>query len=466
MHPTSSLQVVVGLGKTGVSCVRYLVAQGENVAINDSRTDPPGLTELRQQFPTIPLSLGKFDADLCSQASQIIVSPGIPLETPAIARAIAKGIPAIGDIELFAQRATAPVVAITGSNGKSTVTTLVGEMAKHAGKRVAVGGNLGTPALDLLTTPEPDLYVLELSSFQLETTYSLAPHAAALLNISEDHMDRYHHSMQAYLAAKQRIYQRCHTAIVNRDDPTTWQSLSLPHRISFGLDAPKTGHYGLRVGSSQSAGGSRTAPTMMAKGIDEQWYLARGNTLLIATRELTIKGRHQQANALAALALGEAAGLPLPAMLDALRNFHGLAHRCQWVATYHGVEWYNDSKATNVSAAQAAIEGLGAEIAGKLIVIAGGIGKQADFAPLRTSMHRYVRTLILIGQDAPQIETALDGSVAIIHAQTLEHAVSLAQHHAYSGDAVILAPACASFDMFKNFEHRGEAFIAAVKALA
>lgn len=442
---TDSLQVVVGLGKTGVSCVRYLMAQHANVAVTDSRIDPPGLDEIKQQFPNIYFSIGKFDADLCGRASRLIVSPGISLQTPAIATALAKGIPAIGDIELFAQHTTAPIIAITGSNGKSTVTTLVGEMAKSAGKRVGIGGNLGIPALDLLTTPEPELYVLELSSFQLETTFSLAPKAAVLLNLSEDHMDRYA-NIQAYLAAKQRIYQRCHTAIVNRDQPETWQHLSLNRRVSFGLDTPLADQYGLRQ-------------------LDGQWYLAKGDTILLSTRELTIKGRHQLANALAALALGEAAGLPMPAMLDALRNFHGLVHRCQWVATYDGVEWYNDSKATNVNAAQAAIEGLGAEISGKLLVIAGGIGKNADFSPLRTSM-QYVRTLILIGQDAQQIETALTGSVTILHASSLEQAVLLAQQQANRGDAVILAPACASFDMFTNFEHRGEAFMAAVRALA
>lgn len=441
------LQVIVGLGKTGVSCARHLATQGANLAITDSREHPPGLEEVQALTPPIPMSLGEFDAELCNKAGRLIVSPGVSLETPAVANAIAKGIPAIGDIELFALQANAPVIAITGSNGKSTVTTLVGEMARNAGLAAQVGGNLGIPALDLLTIPAPDVYVLELSSFQLETTYSLQPKAAVLLNLSEDHMDRYH-SMTDYLIAKQRIYQRCHTAIINRDDPITWKNLPLKnHVVSFGLDTPLPEQFGLRQ-------------------INDVWYLAKGETALIATRELFIKGRHQLANALASLALGEAIGLPMASMLETLHRFHGLAHRCQWVATYHEVEWYNDSKATNVSAAQAAIEGLGAEVTGKLVVIAGGLGKNADFSPLYKSLQNHARLLILIGQDAPQIAQTLQGSVAIDHAASLEEAVAIAHAKATSGDAVILAPACASFDMFKNFEHRGDAFITAVRTLA
>jgi len=436
----NSIQVVVGLGKTGLSCVRHLVAQNAHVAVTDSREDPPGLAEMRAHFPEVPLSLGHLDTDLCSQAARLIVSPGLSLQEPAIAQATSKGVPAIGDIELFALQAKAPVVAITGSNGKSTVTTLVGEMALKAGLDTHIGGNLGTPALDLLSAKEPDIYVLELSSFQLETTYSLKPQAAVLLNLCEDHMDRYR-NLADYLAAKQRVYQGCHTAIINRDEPNMWISAQ-NNTISFGLDEPQGQNFGLRKG-----------------------YLAKGDTPLIETNTLKIKGRHQLANALAALALGEAVGLPMHAMLAALGDFKGLAHRCQWVASYHGVEWYNDSKATNVGAAQAALAGLGPEITGKLVVIGGGQGKNADFTPLRQTLQNYARCLILIGQDAPLMETALTGSVVIEHANTLEQAIQIAQQNAQSGDAVILAPACASFDMFNNFEHRGEVFMAAVKKL-
>ncbi|HVV69887.1 MAG TPA: UDP-N-acetylmuramoyl-L-alanine--D-glutamate ligase [Gammaproteobacteria bacterium] len=440
------LQVIVGLGKTGLSCAHWLAAHHFNIAVTDSRDNPPGLTELQAQFPLVPVITGHFDTQLCQKASRLIVSPGVSLREPAVAAAIAQGIPAIGDIELFAKAHTAPVIAITGSNGKSTVTTLVGEMARQAGKEVEVGGNLGTPALDLLTSKTTELFVLELSSFQLETTYSLKPAAAVILNLSEDHMDRYD-SMTDYLKAKQRIYAGCATTIINRDDPITWQNLTFEKTLSFGLDEPQEGQFGLR-------------------NVEGNYYLARGTENLLATSNLKIKGRHQLANALAALALGEAVSLPMPAMLEALKNFQGLTHRCQWVAHYHGVDWYNDSKATNVGAAKPAIEGLGADIQGKLVVIAGGLGKNADFSPLKDTMKKYVRQLILIGKDAPLMANALKGSVNIEQASTMEQAVTLAQQQAQPGDAVILAPACASFDMFNNFEHRGEVFMSAVRALA
>ncbi len=443
---SQGLQVIVGLGKTGLSCAKHLAAQGCEIAVTDSRDNPPGLDAIRQEFPTITLSIGQFDAALCAKASRLIVSPGVSLHEPAIAAAIAQGIPAIGDIELFAQAAKAPIVAITGSNGKSTVTSLVGEMAQAAGLNVKVGGNLGTPALELLSAVEPDLYVVELSSFQLETTYSLRASAAALLNISEDHMDRYQ-DFGEYLRAKQRIYQGCAIPIINREDPLTWQNLGLENPISFGLNAPEAENFGL--GQQGDA-----------------WFLMRGQEALIETKAIKIRGRHQLANVLAALALGQAVTLPMSAMISTLRKFQGLPHRCQWVANYHGVDWFNDSKATNVGAAQAAIEGLGKESAGKLIVIAGGLGKNADFTVLRDSMKHYVRLLILIGQDAPLIALALKDSVAIKWAQNMEEAVNIAHQHAVIGEAVILAPACASFDMFANFEQRGEVFMQAVKKLA
>ncbi len=439
MNKTSrSIQVVIGLGKTGLSCVRYLIANNANVAVTDSRENPPGLEEMRAHFPQVPLHLNQLDADLCSQAERLIVSPGVSLEEPAIASAIAKGIPAIGDIELFALAAKAPVIAITGSNGKSTVTTLVGEMALKAGWDTRIGGNLGTPALDLLSTKEPDLYVLELSSFQLETTYSLKPKAAVLLNLCEDHMDRYH-SLADYLAAKQRVYRGCEVTVFNRDEPNTWIQNHTP-TISFGLDEPTEQHFGLHEG-----------------------YLMQGTTPLIKTDTLKIKGRHQLANALAALALGTGVGLPMDAMLSALSDFKGLSHRCEWVATIQNVDWYNDSKATNVGAAQAALAGLGPEIKGKLVVIAGGQGKNADFTPLYQTLQHYARCLILIGQDAAVMEKVLSGSVPIEHAASLEQAVQIAAEIAEAGDAVILAPACASFDMFKNFEHRGDVFMSVLK---
>lgn len=439
------LQVIVGLGKTGLSCLHYLHALGCEIAVTDSRPNPPGLDELKRDFPAVTFSVGQFDAALCARAQQLIVSPGVALAEPAVAAAVNKGIPAIGDIELFVRRATAPIVAITGSNGKSTVTTLVGEMAHAAKLNVKVGGNLGIPVLDLLDD-QADLYVLELSSFQLETTHSLQAAAAVILNLSEDHMDRYN-GLDAYLQAKQRIYNACKVAIINRDDPLIWKNLALTNTVSFGLDIPQENNFGLRQ-------------------INGSWYLAQGEKNLLESRELIIKGRHQMANALAALALGQAVQLPMPAMLNALKVFPGLSHRCQWIATYHGVAWYNDSKATNVASAKASIEGLGMDITGKLIVIAGGQGKNADFSPLRESLKQYARLLILIGQDASMMATALKNSVEIAHANSLETAINMAHAQATSGDAVILAPACASFDMFKNFEHRGDMFVQAVRNLA
>jgi UDP-N-acetylmuramoylalanine--D-glutamate ligase len=436
--------VIVGLGKTSLSCLRYLLKQGitrENIAVTDNREQPPGLNEIQQNFPQLRLSVGRFDEKLLDQAQKIIVTPGVSLQEPAIHKQLLRGIQPIGDIELFAQKANAPIIAITGTNGKSTVTTLVGEMAKTAGLNVKVGGNLGTPALDLLDETT-ELYVLELSSFQLETTYSLKTISATVLNITPDHLDRYQ-SLQDYIDAKQRIYQRCAIPVINREDPISFSGLkNFSRALSFGLNEPQKNQFGLRDN-----------------------YLAYDKENLIAANELQIKGRHQIANALAALALGHAAQIPLAAMLQALKNFRGLIHRCQWLAQIDGVNWYNDSKGTNVNSSLAAITGLGDAIQGKLILIAGGLGKNQDFSPLREPINKYVRSVILIGQDAQQIAAALSKETPIISARTLEEAVTIAKQQARSGDAVLLSPACASYDMFRNFEHRGEVFIAAVKKL-
>jgi UDP-N-acetylmuramoylalanine--D-glutamate ligase len=441
------LKIVIGLGKTGLSCVRYLVQQNVSIAVMDSRTEPPELNEFRQEFPNIPLTLGKFDENIMQQADELIVSPGVSIHEPAIAKQIQAGIPVIGDIELFVRVAKAPIVAITGSNGKSTVTTLLGEMAKTAGLKVCVGGNLGQPVLDFLTEGSPDLYVLELSSFQLETTYSLQAASAVLLNLSEDHLDRYPGGMPEYLAAKQRIYRGCKTAIINRDELSCYEGLQFNSTLSFGLNEPSDHQFGVR----RTPAGE---------------YLAYGSQNLLLSEKLRIKGRHQLANALAALALGQAIHLPMNAMLHALENFTGLPHRCQWVATYNEIAWYNDSKGTNVGAAQAAIQGLGTDSTGKIILIAGGLGKGADFSVLGETVAKYVRAVVLIGKDAPIIEQALRPSqVPLINASSLQEAVSIAATQAQAGDAVLLSPACASYDMFQNFEHRGEVFMNLVQHL-
>jgi UDP-N-acetylmuramoylalanine--D-glutamate ligase len=436
-----NLRTVVGLGKTGISCVRYLVRQGFEPVVVDSRMNPPGLLELQQSFSTIKTYLGSFDEKLLLQSKELIVSPGVSLSEPAIAACLKQGIKAIGDIELFALVARAPIVAITGSNGKSTVTSLVGEMIQAAGKKDGTGGNLGVPALDLLER-DADFYVLELSSFQLETTFSLRAEAAVVLNISPDHLDRYQ-NVDEYLAAKQRIYGGCRVAVINNDDPLSYANVKLPERvIGFGSSRPQVGDFGISGG-----------------------YLLYGNKKLLPISALKIKGRHNAVNALAALALGTALDLPLVAMLSVLRNFSGLPHRCQWVAKINNVDWYNDSKGTNVGATKSAIEGLGVDNEGKIILIVGGIGKGADFSPLCDTVARLVRTVVLIGKDASLIERALNGTSKILHAKSMADAVAVCAAEAKSGDRVLLSPACASFDMFDNFEHRGEVFVTEVNRL-
>ena len=366
--------------------------------------------------------------------------------TPALQEAARRGTRLSGDIQLFTRHAKAPIVAITGSNAKSTVTTLVGDMARAAGKRVAVGGNLGTPALDLLSD-EVELYVLELSSFQLETTERLGAEVATCLNISEDHMDRYD-GMAQYHLAKHRIFRGARQVVVNRDD-----ALSRPLIAdqvpcwTFGLGKPDFKRFGLI-----EEGGEK--------------YLAFQFETLMPTAELKIRGAHNQSNALAALALGHAVGLPFEAMLDTLRNFAGLPHRCQWVRELRGVGYYDDSKATNVGAALAAIEGLGADIAGKLVLIAGGDGKGADFSALKAPVAKFCRAVVLLGRDAEQIAEALGDAAPLVRVKTLDEAVQRCAELAQGGDAVLLSPACASLDMFKNFEERGRLFARAVEGLS
>ena len=400
----------------------------------DTRANPPG----RQELPaSVELQCGALDADLLCQAELIIASPGIALATPALQAAAAAGVEIIGDIELFVREAKAPIVAITGSNGKSTVTTLVGEMAAEAGIRVGVGGNIGTPALDLLLTP-CDLYVLELSSFQLETTHSLQAAAATILNLSEDHLDRYD-GMAGYLAAKLKVYQGARHILVNRDDAATlpvegtvWQS--------FGLD-------GASYGRVQHQGAL--------------WLAVQGEPQL-PVAELHIVGAHNQMNALAAMALCDAVQVPRGAQLAVLRRFTGLPHRCQFVREHQGVRWINDSKATNVGSTLAAVAGLAESVQGKLILIAGGQGKGQDFAPLQALLGHGIDVMLCFGQDAellcalgPQTERVTDLAAAVARADELTQA----------GDWVLLAPACASLDMFKNFEERGSCFASLVEAL-
>ncbi|MES9844703.1 MAG: UDP-N-acetylmuramoyl-L-alanine--D-glutamate ligase [Candidatus Sedimenticola sp. PURPLELP] len=438
--------LVVGLGKTGLSCARYLAGKGVPVAITDSREQPPGLDELRRDLPDTALFLGGFEAGVFEAADRLVVSPGVPVDQPLIQQAMARGVPVIGDIELFAQEAKAPIAAITGSNGKSSVTTLLGEMARNAGRNALVGGNLGEPALDLLSD-DADLYILELSSFQLETTHTLAPRVATVLNVSADHMDRYS-SLAAYSDTKARIYSNAEVSVLNLDDLRVMGMRgSEGVELFFTLGEPAENTFGLRREEGRV-------------------WLCYEQQSLLAADELRVPGSHNQANALAALAMGHALGLPMPAMVDAVREFKGLAHRTQFVVEHAGVSWFNDSKGTNVGACIAALKGFASTAEeGKTVLIAGGDGKGADFSDLRPVVRDTARAVVLIGQDAGRIADAIGDAVPVATAADMEEAVALAAELACSGDRVLLSPACASFDMFRSYEHRGEVFMATVGRL-
>lgn len=444
MIATNRIKAVIGTGITGLSVARFLVQQQQSFVLLDTRSNPPNLEKIRTEFPGVQLELGELNAETLLHCDEIILSPGVSLETPAIAAAKNAGIPVVGDIELFVRYAKAPIVAITGSNAKSTVTTLVGEMAAKAGIKVAVGGNLGTPALELLAD-DVQLYVMELSSFQLETVTKLNAKVATILNISADHLDRYP-DMRAYILAKLRVYFGAENIVVNRNDVLTHPPLAANTKpVYFGGKAD-FGGFGL------------------IEENDEVW-LAKNLTPLIPVRELKISGKHNVDNALAALALGDAAGIPMPAMIATLQEFRGLHHRCEFVASKKGVDFYNDSKGTNIGATVAAIAGL-ARAPAQLVVIVGGEGKGQDFTELKPVLQKNPAHLVLIGRDAPVIAEAIKDVATIEFASSMVDAVSRAFAKAKVGDAVLLSPACASFDMFKNYEDRGEQFCAAVLALA
>ena len=436
--------LVVGLGKTGLSCVRYLCEKGRDVAVADSRLSPPGLDELRAEWPDLPVYLGEFDADLFAGFNELVVSPGISVAEPAIRGAADKGAVIRGDIDLFSEVADAPIIAITGSNGKTTVTTLVGEMARAAGRRVEVGGNIGTPALELLGRGA-DLYVLELSSFQLETTQELNALAATVLNVSDDHMDRYPDKM-AYFQAKQRIFNGCQNAVVNLDD-----ALSTP----MARDNLRFLCFGFH----------RVNPdTFSTRDDDEGTWITFGFDNLLLAEDLGLMGRHNISNVMAALALGHAAGLPMDVMLETAKRFRGLPHRCEFVRRLGEVDYINDSKGTNVGATAAAIESL-APAGGKIVLIAGGEGKGADFSLLADPVSAHCRAIVLIGADAEIIATALGNRVETVNAADIADAVQTAKKLAEPGDRVLLSPACASFDMFRDYGDRGDRFRQQVEGL-
>lgn len=430
---------VVGLGQSGLSCVRFLLQQGITPLVFDTREAPPQAEQLRHLDKTIELITGPLDIAALVSCDLLVVGPGLDLRTPALQMAADAGIPLVGDADLFAQFATAPVLGITGSNGKSTVTQLTGELLTAAGLNVAVGGNIGIPMLDILAE-DVDVYVLELSSFQLDLMHDLSLHAAALLNISDDHLDRYV-DRSAYAASKHRIYKHTKHAIWNRDQRTTAPlHVPLNQQLSFGSDDAT---------STATEFGVRLAP---------EPTIYRGSEALIAVATLPLSGMHNVLNVQAALALVATLALPLTKVVPTLQTFKGLPHRCELVAEQAGVRWVNDSKATNIGAAEAAINGLRPLVEGKLILIAGGDGKGADFATFRDALAQ-VDALIVIGRDGNRI------AAFHTHAQRavdLNDAVAIAAELATPGSTVLLAPACASLDMFNNYQHRGDVFKAAV----
>ena len=444
--------LVLGLGETGLSALRWLATKGAVLSVADSRDNPPNMDDLARDMPQVAIYTGKFKAHILLDAELIVISPGIALSEPAVQAAISHGITVIGDVELFAQHRpkNAKVIAITGSNGKTTVTTLVGEICKAAGLNTLVAGNIGLPVLDVLQMDVPDIYVLELSSFQLETTINLHVDAATVLNVCEDHMDRYD-TIANYAAAKARLLKHAKVAVLNRDDAISL-AMQAENTITFGLNA---------------------APTVNDFGLiqnGELWF-ASGQRKLCKTSELKIAGQHNVANALAAAALCSAVGIEKIAIVESLRAFKGLPHRVEWVANIDGVDYYDDSKGTNVGATCAAIAGMTKNDNGhnhpqKVVLIAGGDGKGQDFSPLAAAVQANGRAVVLIGRDATLIEAVLQATdIPRYQAVDLPEAVNIAKKVAQAGDAVLLSPACASFDMFNSYVHRAEVFVAAVKRL-
>lgn len=445
------LVLVLGLGETGLSLLRWLGAQGARMRVADSRATPPGMDQAVKLVAARDIHCGPFKQALLQDVKILAISPGVPVAEPLVQQAVAAGIPVVGDVELFAQslpEINRPrVIAITGANGKTTVTSMVGAMCREAGMDTEVAGNISPAVLDVLMRRkgrQPQVWVLELSSFQLETTSSLNADAATVLNISEDHLDRYA-DMEAYAAAKERIFTGCKIRILNRDDSrSNAMTQAGSSCVKFGIRPPQ-----------------RNGDWSVEKEDGETW-LVQGKKRVLKASELHVAGMHNVANALAALALCRAIDLPLEKLCDALREFRGMPHRMERIAEIAGVEYYDDSKGTNVGATVAALKGLGKTA----VVILGGDGKGQDFSPLREAVADEARAVVLIGRDAGIIEQALAGcGKPVVHAASLPEAVSKSAVLAEPGDAVLLSPACASFDMFRNYEHRAEVFVNAVGGL-
>lgn len=439
LDSSSSKIVVVGLGDTGVSVAHYLVKVGFDFVIADSREQPPALEQLRAELGKVHVFTSAFHDDVFVNATHLIVSPGVPLNQKVIIDAVSKGVGIIGDIDLFACSVDSPIVAITGSNGKSTVTTMLGEMANEAGIKVGVGGNLGRPALELLAHPA-ELYVLELSSFQLERTRFLNAAAATVLNVTADHLDR-HANIIDYTEQKRKIFSGDGVMVINSDDPIV-VAMQEPGRqvLTFSI--------------------SKQSDFWIGKLADAE-YLMHGKKSLLALGELPLEGRHNAANALAALALGVAVGLDEIAMCKALKTFKGLAHRMQRVAEIRGVIWINDSKATNIGACMAALQGCES----KVVLIAGGDAKGADMSELVPVVREKAKSVVLMGKDSGLIERAINGCVPVYKAEDMQQAVQIAASISEAGESVLLSPACASLDQYKNYQDRGNKFTEAVLRL-
>lgn len=444
------LTVIVGLGGTGLSCVKYFVSLGEKIKVVDSRNEPPGLAVLKELYPDVECELGAFKLETFVTAKQLVVSPGLSIRSAEIEAAKDAGVSITGDIDIFSRQVKAPIIAVTGSNGKSTVVAMLAGILRKAGKNFGLGGNLDgenfKPALDLLAEGKKDLYLLELSSFQLETTENLGAEVATILNLSADHMDRYE-GIEDYHRAKQRIFNGCKQVVINRDDEESIplnESEASVWRFGFGL------------------------PGVSGLGLleeDGDQYLAYQFEKIVSVSELKVFGQHNISNVLAAIALAMAIDIDMKSIKAAITEFSGLPHRCQWVANVDGVDFYNDSKGTNVGATVAAIAGLGEHISGHIILIAGGIAKGADFSALVPAMNKWGKAVILIGQDAGEIASYFDADIQTYFAGDMQEAAKLALQQAVSGDAVLLSPACASFDMYENFQHRGFEFIKSVETL-
>jgi UDP-N-acetylmuramoylalanine--D-glutamate ligase len=442
------LPVIIGLGKTGLSLAQYFVQKKQPFVVWDTRIAPPGIESFKSSFPNVLLLTGPLAPGALDKAAMLIVSPGVPLKESVIQSAIEHNIPVIGDVNLFAEQVDCQLVGVTGSNGKSTVTMLVAEMARQAGQRAWAAGNIGLPVMDLWLNENPfcpdDQVILELSSFQLERGGPIPLKVAAILNLSPDHLDRYP-DFASYVSAKHAIYAECDCAVVNRADPLTIPRQGEMRRISFGLDEPK---------SDEAFG--------LIEYQNEQ-YLAQGKTRLLSLSQMKLFGNHNIANALSALAIGTGMGLKLADMCQTLREFTGLPHRCQLVHAVAGVKWINDSKATNPASSLAAIEGL-SNNAGKIVLIAGGDTKGADFSSLLPVVKKHVSHIVLLGKDTSELFALFKEFVPCISVTSMADAVAKSALFAKSGDIVLLSPACASFDLFKNFEDRGEQFSHYVKA--